>query len=437
MPDSPSYQRLLQENTALKERIRHLALEHSILNELDFPTDIPTLAEYLQCTFYSEDLILVVIHAHADPLRRHTSPLAAVLAPETPVEEGHPMIYYPEPAMNAAEEILCANFAPQTHCIVFRALQDIGVLLNPKAAYISSNRIRSGDYYAQVLMQLEIVIRQLNAQLSFDNVATVSALRHGKASLREMYLETRNTYDYSWNLTGQVFSYPRLFEGATEAQEHMEISTLEIEFLNDINRLLFFEASVVLDNILDRQFSHAVPLSEVKISVTARLRNVVAVLDASGRFLPQDVHDAFGLVTLVAASASVPELLDRIHDFFALLSEQSPRNPINKTALILDFIQANYKNPALSAQLICDRFRISPAYLSRLIKAETGQGLLHCIHGFRVEQAKVLLTETSLGIEQVALQVGFSGRHGLIRAFRALEDTTPSEYRNRHQSRKP
>jgi AraC-like DNA-binding protein len=126
----------------------------------------------------------------------------------------------------------------------------------------------------------------------------------------------------------------------------------------------------------------------------------------------------------------VPELTDRIHDFFSFLSDQSPRDSVKKSTLILEFIEANYKDPALGAQLLCDRFRISPTYLSRLIKTETGQGLLDCIHAARVKNAKTLLANTNLSIEQVALQVGFSNRYGLIRAFRAIEGMTPSEYRS-------
>jgi transcriptional regulator GlxA family with amidase domain len=47
-----------------------------------------------------------------------------------------------------------------------------------------------------------------------------------------------------------------------------------------------------------------------------------------------------------------------------------------------------------------------------------------------VKNAKTLLANTNLSIEQVALQVGFSNRYGLIRAFRAIEGMTPSEYRS-------
>jgi AraC-like DNA-binding protein len=417
---------LLAENQELKTRIRHLALEHSILNELDFPAEIPTLAEYFQCEFDSEDLILAVIHAQSDPQKRHT---AGGIDPLTS-NSGLPVLYYPMEAMDSAEQICREVFGPQTQSIVFRAMQDVGVLLCPSRTYLTEHNIRSGNYYAQVLLQLEVVVRRLNASLSFQNIATVSAQYHGQASLRAMYLETKDTYDYSWNLTGTVFAYPKLFSSPNETKERLEINTLELEFLNDVNRLLFFEASVVLDHILQRQFAAAVPLKDVTIAVTARLRNVVAVLSASNSIQTKDLDQAFHLVTLLSASASVPELTDRIHDFFSFLSDQSPRDSVKKSTLILEFIEANYKNPALGAQLLCDRFRISPTYLSRLIKTETGQGLLDCIHAARVKNAKTLLANTNLSIEQVALQVGFSNRYGLIRAFRAIEGMTPSEYRS-------
>lgn len=207
---------------------------------------------------------------------------------------------------------------------------------------------------------------------------------------------------------------------------------IEQEFIGDINHLMFLEASLVLDRIMQKQFFYREPLSEIIVAVVARLRNVVAALEFLVGISQEEMNEISDFVDKVALSGSVPELQDRIHDFFALISEISPRQPMKKSQQILEFIESNYTNPALSAQLICDRFRISRSYLSKILQTETGCGLVERIHDIRVQHAKRLLTETAMSIEQVAEQVGFSNRFGLLRAFKQIEGCSPTEYRNSH-----
>ena len=417
---------------ALKLRVRHVTMENAIHDETDTPQPIDVLANYIECEFYSDYLILAVVHARADRLPR---PMDAFPPPVGPGRSepapGKPMVYYPIEAMEAAEEILKAALAPKTYYMVFRSDQDMGILLNPNAQFVSDASIQTGDYYRNLTERFSEILTALNKALGFQNTVSLSAIHQGHASLRQMYLEAKNTYDYSWNLNGPIHTYPELCASPLSPEDQRAISALEQEFMGDINHLLFFEASMVLDSILQRQFYHTIPLREITVAVTARLRNVLAVLEATMGVEPSAILDLESLVSLVTQSGSIPELRDRIHDFFASLANFPPRQSTQKGPLNLEFLEANYQNPALSAQMICDRFRISRTYLSRLIKNETGQGLVDCIHDIRVQHTKQLLAETSLPVEQLALQVGFSNRYGLIRAFRSLEGISPSEYRRK------
>lgn len=417
---------------ALKLRVRHVTMENAIHDEADTPESIGVLAKYFECDFYSDYLILAVIHARADRLPR---PTGAFPPPDDPGRTEStprkPMVYYPIEAINAAEEVLKASLAPKTYYMVFRADQDMGILLNPNIQFVSEASIQAGDYYRELTERFDGILNTLNEALGFQNTVSISAIHQGRISLRQMYLEAKNTYDYSWNLSGAIHTYPELCASPLSPADQRVISALEQEFMGDINHLLFFEASMVLDSILQRQFYHTIPLREITVAVTARLRNVLAVLEATMGVESSAILELEGLVTLVAQSGSIPELQDRIHDYFASLADFHPRQSMKKGMQILEFLEANYQNPALSAQMICDRFRISRTYLSRLIKNETGQGLVDCIHNVRVQHAKQLLAETSLPIEQLAVQVGFSNRYGLLRAFRSLEGISPSDYRKR------
>lgn len=421
---------LLEKIQELRMRVRHVTMENAIHDESDTPEPIDILAEYFECSFYSDYLLLAVVHARADMLRRPPPPLPLWEDPGRPYPlGGKPMIYYPIEALDAAEEILKDTLAPKTYYMIFRADRDIGILLNPNMQFVSEASIKNGDYYAELTSLFDVVLTKLNERLSFQNTVAISAVHHKKASLRQMYLEAKNIYDYSWNMSGTVHTYTELCASPLSPEDQKAISALKQEFMGDINHLLFFEASLVLDSILQRQFYHAIPLREITVAVTARLRNVFAVLESSVGVEQSALLEIETLITKVSQADSIPELQDRIHDFFAGLADFNPRQSMKKGPLVLEFIESNYKNPALSAQMICDRFRISQTYLSKLIKRETGQGLVDRIHDIRVQHAKQLLAETSLNVEQVALQVGFSNRYGLIRAFKSVEGISPSDYR--------
>ena len=350
---------------------------------------------------------------------------AALLNPSGISVQQLRLVYYTRELLEQTEEIYQKCFLPRTGFLLFRADTDIGGLLNPDAKYVSEASIQCGDYLQELKADLVAILLEMDRLFPFRSTATLSQIWNGSADLYQMYLENKNTYDYSWNQPGNLHTYDELCASPMTPKERMDICALEEEFINDINHLLFDEAPIVLDAILQKQFQHATPLSDVTVSTTARLRSVLSVLEFSKDLSLSDLEELNSLLHMTAGVVSVPELMDRVHDFFAAIVDLSPRQHTRKGVQILEFLEANYKNPALNAQMICGRFRISRTYLSRLIKNETGQGLVDCIHQIRLEHAKTLLLETEATIEQVAFQVGFSSRFSLIRAFRDLEHTTP------------
>ena len=72
---------------------------------------------------------------------------------------------------------------------------------------------------------------------------------------------------------------------------------------------------------------------------------------------------------------------------------------------------------------------ISPAYLSRLIRQETGGSFSDCLTAIRLNHAKQMLQITDISVEDIALACGFSHASHFIRLFHAKEGLTPLRYR--------
>lgn len=109
--------------------------------------------------------------------------------------------------------------------------------------------------------------------------------------------------------------------------------------------------------------------------------------------------------------------------------EPKERQLSGQAAQICAFIDENYQDCMLTVAEIADHFHISQSYLLRIFKKNLGVGVLEYISQRRVEEAKRLLKETKDTVSVIAERVGYANSLALIRAFRKLENLTPTEYR--------
>ena len=70
-----------------------------------------------------------------------------------------------------------------------------------------------------------------------------------------------------------------------------------------------------------------------------------------------------------------------------------------------------------------------PRYISKVFKDDTGEGLLDCINRIRIQEAKKIMQNKELVLEDIAGQVGFTNVNSFIRVFKKYEEMTPGKYR--------
>ncbi|BCS81899.1 response regulator transcription factor [Anaerocellum diazotrophicum] len=96
---------------------------------------------------------------------------------------------------------------------------------------------------------------------------------------------------------------------------------------------------------------------------------------------------------------------------------------------VIDYIKDNYNSGEISLSDISEKFFVSPSYLSRLFKKETGKNLSDFINEYRIEKAKHLLLTTDLKTYEVADRVGIPDPHYFSRLFKRYTGYSPSEYK--------
>lgn len=102
---------------------------------------------------------------------------------------------------------------------------------------------------------------------------------------------------------------------------------------------------------------------------------------------------------------------------------------------VKQIISQNLSLGNLQREEIAGMVHLSPGYLSRIFKKETGVALSDYITNKRIVMAKQLLTKTNLSITAIAEQVGLSYSSYFTRLFKEKVGITPQEYRQNSKSK--
>lgn len=95
------------------------------------------------------------------------------------------------------------------------------------------------------------------------------------------------------------------------------------------------------------------------------------------------------------------------------------------------FVEKHYSNPSLSRGLIAEHLSVNASYLSDVFKSETKIGLSEYITQVRIHNAKKLLSDNSISIQEVAKAVGCNSLQYFYQLFKKETGITPAEYQKR------
>jgi AraC family transcriptional activator of pobA len=87
------------------------------------------------------------------------------------------------------------------------------------------------------------------------------------------------------------------------------------------------------------------------------------------------------------------------------------------------------KSGLLTVEYLADRLRVSPRYLSDMLRSLTGQNAQQHIHEKLIEKAKEYLSTSSLSVAEVAYHLGFEHPQSFNKVFKKKTNVTPLEFR--------
>ncbi len=111
---------------------------------------------------------------------------------------------------------------------------------------------------------------------------------------------------------------------------------------------------------------------------------------------------------------------------------QSEQSKLSKT--VKEYIEQHYQDANLNVSALGEAMNLSPAYLSRLFRAEYQVSALDHLYFVRIAAAKELLRSSTRTVSEIAQETGFLSSNVFIKTFKKIEGVTPGAYRSVYQN---
>ncbi len=125
---------------------------------------------------------------------------------------------------------------------------------------------------------------------------------------------------------------------------------------------------------------------------------------------------------------------DKISEFITFVKtiiakKETQRNYSRNVLFALEYIEDNI-NIAITLSDVAKYCRISPAYLSSLIKKETGTNFVDLINKKKITKAIELMQNTTMNMEEISRKCGFSDYAYFFQVFKKYMGKSPKAYAN-------
>jgi YesN/AraC family two-component response regulator len=138
------------------------------------------------------------------------------------------------------------------------------------------------------------------------------------------------------------------------------------------------------------------------------------------------VHYLTGLLGKLPAQ-KIQFFEKKVSDWFSLYAKMQREsfNPITIDAI--DILQ-KFFSKELSLEEVSDNVNVTPQYLSKIFKEDTGITFKEFLTEQRIEAAKKLLKQGDISLKDIGHRVGYNDTSYFIRSFKKHEGITPKDY---------
>ncbi|SMO71292.1 response regulator transcription factor [Melghirimyces algeriensis] len=126
----------------------------------------------------------------------------------------------------------------------------------------------------------------------------------------------------------------------------------------------------------------------------------------------------------------VQELLLFVYALLDGAEEQRQRGESDPVERGIRWMEKEFHRPDLSLEQVANHVKRNPSYFSHLLSQQKQVSFRHLLRSIRVRHARRLLETTTLSIQEVARQSGFSHANTFSRIFKKMTGHSPRNYRD-------
>lgn len=298
------------------------------------------------------------------------------------------------------------------------------------AAVVNIAADRSGSWKEDIEEALAKTLEFIDRKYRLQIVMAGSERHTGLNSLHQGYLQALEAQEYRLVLEENV----SVWYGDIEPQQtdyYLSIND-EVVFINLIKSGELEKASAMVDDILAQFFGSQVSVELVRYAMIDLTSSIIKSVpqETQRSKLWEEWRPMKRILVCTSRAEFRQELMEltamacgMVNEKLTLISNKRIGEEVSA------FVKDHYADINLSVSMIGIHFGITPQYVSKLFKEQTGQGLHDHISQVRTEAAKALLQE-GVTIEETSARVGFSSSSAFIRVFKKYEGITPGRFKN-------
>jgi AraC-like DNA-binding protein len=96
---------------------------------------------------------------------------------------------------------------------------------------------------------------------------------------------------------------------------------------------------------------------------------------------------------------------------------------------MLHFVDQHFKEYNFSLQMMANHFNVTPTYMSKVFKRRTGTLLSEYLNQRRMTEARQLLLNTDMSLQNIVDSIGYSDVSSFIRKFKQMLGVSPGEFK--------
>ncbi|MDY8021682.1 response regulator transcription factor [Paenibacillus polymyxa] len=330
---------------------------------------------------------------------------------------------------NIAEEV----FAPDFHVWHCKAPHDcLIVLIEGNWNSFPERNVDEQNHFLRAA--IETFRKNVSNYLKGEIYVTLTGWFKFPEELPKLYQTAiRSLY---WN--HQVETDTLLFIEEQPGQSHSSVKSLEGLYMHPtLTHLLesrqWEEAEAKVSRVFEKMEEVGYTrehLYELFISVTSAF---MYTAHKQGRFITQMDQVGFDPLHAQKMVQSFPHLQDWIFSMMNKLKSEWSASEQSAKSYVVKQVQeliAQDKGQELSVKTIADQVYLHPVYLSKIYKAETGEGLGDYIIRMRMERALYLLKYSNKKIYEITTELGYQNPQYFSKMFKKHYGMTPHEFRD-------